>query len=159
MFSNRCCALWSVPRSAHVYSKPVPECVYKTRCAHGHQHKWCELLIKVNISKQVNFPQDLVGPKKIWIVLYQTIISYRAPKFGIFNIFVLPILAKFRASRTIWRDPVKHTGQNNSEWYRNYPQIRSGGRFLNILGLKKIARKHVFFINYIFKTNYSKPLR
>ena len=53
------------------------------------------------------------------------------------NIF-LPILVKFRASRTIWRDPVKHTGQNNSEWYRNYPQIRSGGRFLNILGPKKL---------------------
>ena len=47
-----------------------------------------------------------------------------------FQNICLPILAKFRAFRTIWRDPVKHTGQNNSEWYRKCPQIRSGGRFL-----------------------------
>ena len=30
------------------------------------------------------------------------------------------------------------TGYFKPEWYRNYPQIQSGGRFLNILGPKKI---------------------
>ena len=33
------------------------------------------------------------------------------------NYFFLPISAKFRTSRTIGRDPVKHTAQNDSEWY------------------------------------------
>ena len=57
--------------------------------------------------------------------------------------FALPVLVKFRASRTIWRDPVKHTGQNDSEWYRKCSEIRSGGRILNISG-PTILQNNIF---------------
>ena len=51
----------------------------------------------------------------------------------------------FRDSENVWPDfgqffgflvvlalPVKSAGQNDPEWYRNYSQIRLGGRFLDI---------------------------
>ena len=76
-----------------------------------------------------------------------------------FSEFVSPIFSKFRPSQTIWVNPMKHTPQNDPEWYRKCPQNRSGGRLLNPSGSQKSARTHVLAKTNLFETNCSKPLR
>ena len=56
---------------------------------------------------------------------------------------VLQVFLQISTFPTIWMDPVKHTRQNNAEWYSKYAKNQSGGRLLNILRSQNL-RTHIY---------------